>query len=446
MRKNFWKSLLVFGVMGSLMFTTVACSDIDRNAIGESSSEDEGYEPCTISISWWGNDARKESTEEAIAKFEQAYPGITVETKSAEWDGWENKMEADFNSGAEADVNQANWNWLTEYDTENTVFLDLNAYRGVIDLSTVDEKYLKMCMSEDRLKGVPISMTGRLFFWDKTTFDEVGCKIPTTYEELLACGTAFEAYDKDYYPLALGGYDRMILMVYYLESVYGKDWVTDGVMNYSRDEIKEGLTFIQSLEKAHVIPEIDDKNADSFDKNPNWVDGHYAGIFEWDTAASKFAEAAVGREIVVGDYLTDFGKYQGGFAKVAMCWTIKAKTAHPKEAALLVNYLLNNSESARTLGSTRGIPCSTSAFEASKDAFDTRTVEANTKVLSWVSNTLDPSFEAIELKENPDGVYYDVMIGLSQGKNTVEDATQLLIEGVEAVLPQEKRNGYGIAP
>ena len=39
----------------------------------------------------------------------------------------------------------------------------------------------------------------------------------------MAAGPIFaEKLGEDYYPLALGAYDKMILMVYYLESVYGQ--------------------------------------------------------------------------------------------------------------------------------------------------------------------------------------------------------------------------------
>ncbi len=42
----------------------------------------------------------------------------------------------------------------------------------------------------------------------------------------------------DYYPLHLGAYDRMILMVFYLESKYGKDWAdpTTSTLNYTADD------------------------------------------------------------------------------------------------------------------------------------------------------------------------------------------------------------------
>ncbi len=52
---------------------------------------DGSYDECTLTISWWGGDSRHEATLAAIEAFEQAYPGITVESTYAAWDGWEEK-------------------------------------------------------------------------------------------------------------------------------------------------------------------------------------------------------------------------------------------------------------------------------------------------------------------------------------------------------------------
>lgn len=56
----------------------------------------------------------------------------------------------------------------------------------------------------------------------------------------MAAGAAFKAFNEDYYPLALGEYDRIIFMVYYLESIYNKPWVENGELNYTAEEIQKG--------------------------------------------------------------------------------------------------------------------------------------------------------------------------------------------------------------
>ena len=106
-----------------------------------------------------------------------------------------------------------------------------------------------------QLAGVPVSMTGRVFYWDKTTFDEAGLEVPTSLAELREAGKVFqEKLGDDYYPLALGEFDRMILMTFYLQAKYEKPILADGTVNMTVEELQDGLDFIMSLEADHVIP------------------------------------------------------------------------------------------------------------------------------------------------------------------------------------------------
>ncbi len=403
-------------------------------------STDEGYENCTLTFSWWGGDSRHEATIEAIKAFEEKYPGITVENTYGTWSGWEDSMATMFATQTAPDVNQVNWNWLTSYSADGSAFLDLNQVAGVLDLTQYDADALEQCTVAGELQAVPASMTGRIFYWNKTTFDRAGIPVPTTLEELMKAGEVFKTeLGEDYYPICLGEYDRMILMVYYLESVYGKAWVVDNELQYSAEEIAEGLKFIQSLEEAHVTPTIEKiigDGADSLDKNPKWMNGTYAGIFEWDSSASKFsASLEEGQEFVVGDYFTDMGEYQGGYSKVSLGFAISENCAHPKEAAMLLNFLLNEEEGTTIMASERGIPLSKAAFEncKAKGLLNEIVAEANGKVLAWVSYPLDPKFEAASLKSS-DGVYYDVMSGLSYHEYDIDEAAALLIEGINEEL------------
>lgn len=243
-----------------------------------------------------------------------------------------------------------------------------------------------------------------------------------------------EKLGDDYYPLALGAYDKMILMVYYVESVYGKDWVVDGQLNYTTEEIAKGLEFIQSLEDNHVIPTaqtLTGDGADSLDKNPKWMEGKYAGIFEWDSSASKFEKALnEGQEFFVGNYFADMGEYHGGFTKVSLALAISNTAADKNAAAQLIEFLLNSDEGAKLMKSERGIPLSKKANElcAQEGLLNAKVAEANAKVLDWCSNKLDPKFESSALKSS-DGVYYDVMDGLSYKDYSIEEAAQALCDG-----------------
>ncbi|MBQ4537327.1 MAG: carbohydrate ABC transporter substrate-binding protein [Lachnospiraceae bacterium] len=402
--------------------------------------DDGSYEECTLTFSWWGGDSRHEATLKAIEAFEAKYPGIDVEATYGTWSGWEDSMATMFATQTAPDVNQVNWNWLTSYSEDGSAFMDLNEVSAVLDLSQYDEDALEQCVVADELQAVPVSMTGRIFYWNEATFEKAGIAVPTSLEELMAAGETFKTQlGDDYYPLVLGEYDRMILMVYYLESVYGKPWVENNELQYTSEEIQEGLAFIQSLEDAHVTPSIQTilgDGADSLDKNPKWMNGTYAGIFEWDSSASKFNGALEeGQEFVVGDYFADMGEYQGGYSKVSLGFAISETCENPKEAAMLLDFLLNEAEGTTIMASERGIPLSSAALEncTEQGLLNETVAEANGKVLDWVSFPLDPKFEAAALKSS-DGVYYDAMAGLSYDEYSLEEAAEILIDGINEEL------------
>ena len=182
--------------------------------------------PVSMTISWWGGDSRHEAYQNAIKEFQAEHTNITIEPTFAAWSGWEEKMAAAFIAGNAQDVCQVNWNWLYNYSADGSKFVDLNTVSNFLDLTQWDKAAMDACYVANSQQCVPVSMTGRIFFWNMTTFNKAGItEVPKTLDDLMAAGKAFQ--DKlgaDYYPLHLGAYDRMILMVFYLESKYGKDW------------------------------------------------------------------------------------------------------------------------------------------------------------------------------------------------------------------------------
>lgn len=455
MRKNVTKAISLS--LASVMVLSLAACGGSSSSSSDSGSSSGGAaapaeteagaeEPVSLRFSWWGGDSRHEATEAAIAKFEEKYPYITIEAEYGAWNGWEEAQSMNILGGSAADVMQINWNWIESYSNNGENFLDLNDYSDVLDLTQFPQSSLDACVAGGKQVAVPISLTGRLFYWNKTTFDEVGAALPTDEDSLLAAGAAFKAYDDSYYPLAMGEYDRAIFLVHYLESKYNKAWVEDNQLQYSVEEIQEGLDFVCKLEEEHVMPTIavlSGDMADSIDKNAKWIDGKYAGILEWDSSATKFQQAIVestnkpNQEFVIGDDL-EFGDYKGGFTKISMAFAITKNCAHPKEAAMLINYMLNDPEGAEILSTERGISCSEAAVAVlnEKGLGDELVKEANAQAIANNPFQLDEKFEHNDLKANPDGVYYKVFGKLSTGDYTSADAAAALVKGINELLEQ----------
>lgn len=446
MRKSIKKTIaLTLSAIMALSLTACSggnSSDGSSGGSGSGGSGDGGQ--VELKFSWWGGDSRHEATEKAIQAFMAKYPNITVTAEYGAWSGWEEKQALNIMGGNAADVMQINWNWIESYSGNGKNFSNLEDYKDVLDLTQFPAESLELCKADGKLMAVPVALTGRLFYWNKTTFDEVGVAIPTDEASLFAAGEAFKAFDEDYYPLAMGEYDRMIFLVYYLESIYGKPWVQDGQLQYTAEEIAAGMEFMNKLEDGHVIPTLAVLNgdmADSIDKNAKWIDGKYAGILEWDSSASKFEQAVKestnkpGQEFVIGDFIK-FGDYDGGFTKISMDLAVAASSAHPKEAAMLINFLLNDPEGVEICSTERGIPCSAAAVQVlnEKDLGNALVKEANAKVLGFSKFPLDTKFEHNDLKANPDGVYYKVFGKLSSDDIDAAKAAEDLMKGINECL------------
>ena len=409
-------------------------------AVGGLSSD-----PVTLTMSWWGGESRHNAYQEALKAFSAEHSNITVNPTFAAWSGWEDTMSTKFAGGVAEDVCQINWNWLYNYSKNGQTFIDLTSTTEFLDLSQWDDAQLAACNVANSQQCVPISMTGRIFYWNMTTFNKAGItEVPKTEEDLFAAGKAFqEKLGDDYYPLHLGAYDRMILMVFYLESKYGKDWAdpTTSTLNYTADEIAEGIDFIKSLVDSHVImplPTYYGANGDGATHQSNeWITGKIAGIFEWDSAASKYQDAldeenkpgfTVGEEI-------KFGDYNGGFSKVSMGLAITKTCEHVAEAATFINFLLNEEKGASIMGSECGIPASKAGLAAAQAAGAVKDLvaEANAKVMAFTTNKLDPLFENNDLKASGTGIYQEVFDSIDYGDETPESAVSALLEGMEGV-------------
>jgi len=338
-----------------------------------------------------------------------------------------------------------NWNWLYNYSADGSKFVDLNTVSKFLDLTQWDDAAMDACYVANSQQCVPVSMTGRIFFWNMTTFNKAGItEVPKSLDDLMAAGKAFkEKLGDDYYPMHLGAYDRMILMVFYLESKYGKDWAdpVTSTLNYTEDEIAEGIDFIKSLVEGHVMMNLKtyySANSDTATHQSNeWITGKIAGIFEWDSAASKYSSAlddANKDGFTVGEEIK-FGDNNGGFSKVSMGLAITKTSKCVAEAATLINFLLNEEKGASIMGSECGIPASKAGLAAAQAAGAVKDLvaEANAKVMAFTTNKLDPLFENNDLKASGTGIYQEVFDTVDYDGVAGADVVDTLLDGMESV-------------
>ncbi|MDD6875891.1 MAG: ABC transporter substrate-binding protein [Subdoligranulum sp.] len=189
---------LLAGCGGSAANSTAASSEAASSEAASSEAASTSTEaateahtvnttdPITLTISWWGGDARQAAYEAACKAFTEKYPNITVECTYGPWNGWEEAQSTALAAGTAADVMQVNWNWLFQYSGKGQSFANLNDYSDVLDLTQFPSNALDACTVAGSLQAVPVAMTGRIYYWNMATFKKAGLDhYPTTEQELL---------------------------------------------------------------------------------------------------------------------------------------------------------------------------------------------------------------------------------------------------------------------
>lgn len=94
-----------------------------------------------------------------------------------------------------------------------------------------------------------------------------------------------------------------------------------------------------------------------------WINGEWGGLFTWNITIRMFANNMTPpAKLVLGDYVMQPGTDESGvYFKTSQMFSVAKSTKHPKEAAMLLNFLVSDPQSVEALGLERGIPLNKAA-------------------------------------------------------------------------------------
>ncbi|HEY8510062.1 MAG TPA: ABC transporter substrate-binding protein [Steroidobacteraceae bacterium] len=322
-----------------------------------------------LRMSWWGGNEVHRAYLTSIERFGARYPHIKVKGEYTGWVGHLERLTTQIAGRTAPDVMQINWNWLVLFSRDGKGFYDLNKLADIVDLKQFDEDALRTGTVHGHLNALPVSMAARLFYFNETTYAKAGLRVPASWEELLAAGPIFrERLGPDYYPLDLTFQDFVAL---------GRSWVMQrihmpfidearGRLNPTEEDLVEMARLYQQLVDQHVIPSARERASYGHlapqEMRP-WITGRWAGTYQWTSAIGKMVETLEpGQKVVLAPYPLRPGARDAGLLyRPAMMLAINRNTAHPREAALLLDFILNDPEAVKAFGLQRGVPVSRKA-------------------------------------------------------------------------------------
>lgn len=320
-----------------------------------------------LRFSWWGSGDRHEATLRAIHLFETKNPGVKIKSDYSAYSSYAAKFTGLMANGSEPDIMQINWAWLSQYSKDGNGFYDLNNTSAIKKDQFINDSW-KSGVVNGKLNALPVSYSARVFLWNKTTWSKAGLALPRTWEELFAAGKVFETkLGKSFNPIDVGVYDRAMVAMAYITQKTGKQWI-DPVqprVALSEAEALEWIRCFNRMATSHVSPvrqgrlESGGVSVQPSELVPEWVDGHYAGTYTWDTSFKARTSTPVGMAFEVGDFLSMPGaKNSGYFGRPSMMLAVSKRSKNPEIAAKFVNWMLTDPNAIQILGSTRGAPTS----------------------------------------------------------------------------------------
>lgn len=317
------------------------------------------HEQTEITLSWWGNDNRTEYTLQAVHLFETQHPEIKVKCSYSEWSGYEARSRIRMVSDTEADVMQINVGWLDQFSADGSGYYDLNKVSDFLDLSNFPEDILRFGTRNNVLNAIPIAMNAETVYINKTIFNKYGLDVPKTWDDMFDCA---KVLSKDnIYPLSGASKAVWLYAITYTEQSTGVSFLDEkNNFAFTPAEWEVAIDFYIRMVNEKVIPQIENF------KKVNIEKGEYAGSIAWVSDAINYFGTSInnGDEVVAADY-TAFSPDESGagwYEKPATLYAISKNTVHPREAALLLDFMLNSSDMALLQGVEKGIPISKSAL------------------------------------------------------------------------------------
>lgn len=343
--------------------TLAACSADDG---GESADES-----VTLRFNWWGSDVRYTLTREVLDLFEEEYPNITVETEFAPFGDYFDKLSTSAAAGDLPDVMQLTDPYVYSY-IDNGQLLDLTDVSDVLATNGFSENSLSGVTVDGALYGVPNGEVSFAFFANPDLFAQAGVEVPDddtwTWDDYIETAAEISA--------ALPGvngsqitFDEQQFTAFVRQR--GADlWLQDGSdIGFDSDDAEAWFDLLVEMRDSGGFPSPEaavESIGLSVEQSPIAVGTSAMQPFAIGQLVA--AESASGVEFDLLRFPGESENEVGQYTKSGAYYSIASNSEHPKEAAALIDFLVNSEEAGAITKFDRGVPANASVLDSLADS------------------------------------------------------------------------------
>ncbi len=403
-------------------------------------------EGTTVRVAWWGGQERHNMTIEALDAYAAAN-GVTMAYEYTSWGSYFENLATQAVGANLPDVLQMSTTDIINYSVNGQV-IDLNTFvdAGIIDLSNIEASSLSGGTVNGQLAGFTTGTNTVSVIYDKAIFDQAKVAYPSndwTWSEYIA--TVKAIYEATGIPSDIPFLTEFRWTAEAIVRSYGEDlFSADGQsLPWAENEtVINGLVsaindISAGVEAGYFVdPEV--QLAWATTEENYIVQGKSAMAFLLSNYYPTYCTAANTELGLAMLPKMDDGVKTGMYLNPNMYWCISANSANPEAAAAVLNYLINDTDAAKKIGTDRGVSLSSAVRDAL--ATDPATDVYTSNVLKYIGdvsavvptvNPADPakSAELIAVLKNN-------FIAVTYGEMTAEDCIADFIDQSYSILPQ----------
>lgn len=334
------------------------------SACSSGSNDANGDKQVTIRFDWWGNADRAEITEKAIDLFEAKHPNIKVETSFAEFNAYFQKLATQIAGGGAPDMLQMDYRYVREYADRN-VLAQLDNGEAKVDTSSVTQQLLSGGSVNGKLYGIPPTQNTQVFSYDFKQWETSAAAAPKdgwTWSDLKTA--AQKVTDSTQAKVkGLGDFGGIEDWFEVWLRQQGKNLYNEGKLAYTAADVVKWWEMTDGMRRSGAVTQAElTTKMDGSDANNPVTQKLASGGFGYDSGFTAKSWEIAGREFKLSPFPSDSGKL-GQYAKPAMMFSISQRSEHKKEAAMLINFLINDAEAGKVLGMSRGLPANAKVRE-----------------------------------------------------------------------------------
>ena len=350
----------------------------------------DSTQPVEISFFWWGGDARAKLTEDALALYTKKHPNVTFKKTWQVNQGYFDKL-ATLTAGNDApDIFQIDDNYLTEYAARG-VTLDLSSYQksGKLDTSKFPESLWKYGVVEGKLAGVAFGENTQGLVYNKTLLAKNNLTEPKTgmsWDDFISWAANVSTVAK--VPGTMDpSADYKAFWVWLRQQ--GKDLYNGKELGFTAADVTKWFELWKGARDRKATPTADvihEGNATDITKQLV-VTGKAATSWVW---VNQMPELKKNTKDELG-VIAYPGDPKAQWARASMYFSVFRNAKNKDVAVDVINFLANDVEAGKVLGTDRGLPSNLDVRKAVNDTVTDAAMKLSIQVESDLGKTFGPS-------------------------------------------------------